>query len=173
MRIEDLLRDPRRREFAARPEADALCEPNALVEAYLVGVHSHAVLGEAWLLFDCRGALQIEMGNTAIIAVHGLRSLTWRSEPRPVERTQWTILSWSPNLTEQGWKATAGTSPAGQLEIWGERAEFYVGDIPGGDDAPPDFGDASDDEIRAGLVDLSSEFRAVHASFIGRPQWNG
>jgi hypothetical protein len=38
---------------------------------------------------------------------------------------------------------------------------------------PPDFGEASDDEIRAGLVDLSSEFRPVHASFTGRPEWNG
>jgi hypothetical protein len=173
VRIEDLLRDPRRREFAARPEADALCEPDALVEAYLVGVHSHAVLGEAWLFFDCRGALQIEMGNTAIIAAHGLRSLTWSPGPRPTDRTQWTILSWLPNLTEQGWKATAGTSPAGQLEIWGERAEFYVGDIPGGGGAPPDFGESSEDEIRAGLVDLCSEFLPVHASFTERPEWGG
>jgi hypothetical protein len=60
MRIEDLLCDPRRREFAAVPEVDALAGPGALQEASLIAVGVDAVWSRAWLLLDCRGALHIE-----------------------------------------------------------------------------------------------------------------
>jgi hypothetical protein len=168
VRIAELLQDPGRRELAASPEADALTEPDALQEAYLVGVHVHAVLGQAWLLFDCRGALQIEMGNTAIVAVHGLRSFTWTAEPRGLNRTQWTVVSWVPNAVGSVWQVTAGMTPSAQLTVSGDAAEFYVGNIPGGDEPPPDFGEASDGEIRSRLVEISSEFSPVHASFLSK-----
>jgi hypothetical protein len=59
MRIEELLVDPRRREHAAMPEADALTESDALQEAQLLDVRLDALRSTVWLLFDCRGALQI------------------------------------------------------------------------------------------------------------------
>jgi hypothetical protein len=40
-----------------------------------------------------------------------------------------------------------------------------VGDIPGGDNAPPDFMTATEEEMRAGLAGWSSEFRPINASF--------
>jgi hypothetical protein len=48
----------------------------------------------------------------------------------------------------------------------GSGAEFYVGDVPGGDEAPPDFTSATDDEIRVGLAQWSSSFAPIRASFL-------
>jgi hypothetical protein len=57
MRIEELLVDPRRREHAAMPEADALTQSDALREAQLLDVRFDALRSSVWLLFDCRGGI--------------------------------------------------------------------------------------------------------------------
>ena len=165
MTIEELLRDAGRREFAAVPEADALTDEDALQEAYLVNMRVDVVSGQAWLLFDCRGALQIEMGNTAVLVVRGLRSVSWDGEKYRQHRTQRSIVAWSPSSSGDGWQVEAGTEPSGRLVLAGVEAEFFVGDVPGGDDPPPNFIDATDEELRAGLPDWSSDFDPVHASF--------
>lgn len=69
MNITELLRDEDRRRFAAQQEADALREVDSLQEAQLLDVQVDALRSRACLLFDCRGALQIEMGNTAVLVV--------------------------------------------------------------------------------------------------------
>ena len=166
MIIEELLRDSDRRRFAATPEADALRDEDALQEAYLLGSRFDAVRSIEWLLFDCRGALQIEMGNTAVIAVHGVESIRWAGEARTSARTQWSVVGWSPAVHAGRWSLAAAMVPSCRLEIVGRGAEFYVGDVPGCDDAPPDFLDATDEELRTGLAGWSSEFDPVHASFL-------
>lgn len=143
VRIEDLLQDAGRREFAAVPEADALTDEGALQEAALVGLQVDAVCARAWLLFDCRGASQIEMGNTAVV-------------------------DWSPVSGPDGWHVEIARVPSSRLSVSGAEAEFFVGDVPGGDEPPPDFLDATDEEIRSGLPGWSSDFEPVHASFSSR-----
>lgn len=51
----------------------------------------------------------------------------------------------------------------GIFYVRGSSAEFFVGDVPGNDDAPPDFTADSDADIRAGLISWNSEFI---------PQWS-
>lgn len=164
MIIEDLLVWRDRRSLAAVPEADALSEVDALLEAALLDVRFDATTSSAWLLFDCRGAVHLEMGNTAIVVVHGVTGLQWRAEPRS-QRTWWAVMGWHPTAAERAFSCTADLSPGGRIHVAGTAAEFYVGDIPGGDDPPPDFTSATDEEIRAGLASWASVFEVVHASF--------
>lgn len=118
-----------------------------------------------WLLFYCRGALQIEMGNTAALVVRSVSSFQWSGQSRG-PRTWRAVVGWEPRVEAGGWILTAHLNPGGRLEIAGAGAEFYVGDVPGCDDAPPDFLDATDEELRTGLAGWSSEFKPVHASFL-------
>ncbi|WP_152364015.1 hypothetical protein [Microlunatus speluncae] len=53
-----------------------------LAEAALLDVRLDATTSELWLLFDCRGALQIAEANTAVIAVNGVTAFSWEAEPR-------------------------------------------------------------------------------------------
>lgn len=165
MRIEDLLCDPRRREFAAVPEVDALADPGALQEASLIAVRVDAVWSRAWLLLGCRGALHIEMANTAVVAVAGLQALSWAAEPRATARTHWTVVDWSPSSSVDRWQVQVATEPVGRLVFAGAEAEFFVGDVAGGDAAAPDFVRATDEEIRAGVPGWSSEVDVLHAVF--------
>lgn len=162
--IEDLLVWPDRRSLAAMPEADALAEVDALLEAALLDVRFDATTSSAWLLFDCRGAVQLEMGNTAVVVVRGVTGLQWHADPRP-GRVWRAVMGWQPVSGAGLFSCTVELSPGSRLEVSGVAAEFYVGDIPGGDDAPPNFMTASDKEIRAGLAAWSSDFEVVHASF--------
>jgi len=57
--------------------------------------------------------------------------------------------------------------PTTMVRAVGSAGEFSVGDVPGCDDAPPNFLTASDEEVRAGMQGWDSTFEPVHASFLG------
>jgi hypothetical protein len=163
--VEELLTDPGRRGLASTPEADALLDVDALQEAALLDVRLDLVTSSAWLLFDCRGALQIEMGNTAVVVVRSVQALRWSGDSLG-PRTWRAVLGWIPSIMDGRLSLAADVSPSGRLEIVGLAGEFYVGDVPGGDEAPPNFESATDSEVRSGLAHWSSEFEPVHASFL-------
>lgn len=50
------------------------------------------------------------------------------------------------------------------LALTAERAQFWVGNVPGCDDAPPDYLDDDDATIRAGLASWLSEFEPAYAT---------
>jgi len=157
--------DSGRLSYAASPEMDALTEPGALQEAQFIAGRLDAVRSQVWLLFDCRGALQIQMGNTAIIVAKVVRRFAWQAKPTGGP-TAWTIVGSEPAAAEGVWSLSLTFVPEGRLEIEAEAAEFFVGNVPGGDDAPPDFGEADDEAIRAGLPGWQSIFEPVHAVFL-------
>lgn len=146
------------------PEADALAEVDALLEAALLEVRFDATTSSAWLLFDCRGAVQLEMGNTAVVVVRGVTALQWHAGSG-LGRTWRAVMGWQPVSAPDTFSCTVELSPGSRLQVNGDAAEFYVGDIPGGDAAPPNFMTASDEEIRAGMAQWTSDFEVVHASF--------
>src|SRR5947208_137171 len=154
MRIEELLVDPRRREHAAMPEADALTESDALQEVQLLDVRLDALRSTVWLLFDCRGALQIQMGNAAVIVAHGLRRFSWIAQPRG-RLTAWTIVSSEPVARSGKWSLSLAFVPNARLELEADSAEFFVGNVPGCDETPPNYMEADDPTIRAGLPSWS------------------
>lgn len=119
------------------------------------------------LLFDCRGALQVDEGNTAVVVVHGLSHLAWTAEPAPRGRMNRAVELWTPASRSEAFTLTAALWRAGTLELRGRAAEFFLGDVPGCDDPPPNF--VVDDEatVRAGLASWSSPFHPSSASFAG------
>lgn len=60
-------------------EMDALTELDALVEAALIEASLDATTGEARLVLDCRGALQIRNGNTAVVVVKNVSEFSGRA----------------------------------------------------------------------------------------------
>ena len=164
MIIEDLLSWSQRRTLAAAPESDALVEPDALLEAALVDVRLDATVSSVWLLFDCRGAVHLQAGNTAVVVVRGVTSLLWHVDSGP-GRTWHAVMGWRPSLVAGVFSCDVELAPEARLQVSGTAAEFFVGDIPGGDDPPPNFVSATDEEIRAGMAHWTSEFEVVHASF--------
>ena len=63
----------------------------------------------------------------------------------------------------RGWRPGSGSLfvPGGQ-----GSAEFFVRNVPGCDEAPPNYTEADDATIRAGLPSWTSTFEPVHAVFL-------
>jgi hypothetical protein len=166
MNIEDLLSDAERRRFAAQPEADPLTEPGALQEAQLLDVRVDAVTSTVRLLFDLRTSLQFMMGNTAVLVAHGVREFRWLAEPRTTVRTAWNVVASEPSSRGRFFCLEVGFVPNAQLTLVAESAEFYLGDVVGLRDTPPDFGRDDESSIGAGLADWRSPFTPIHAVFL-------
>lgn len=162
MRIADLLVDPERGRGAPPPESDALTEDGALAETALLDRRLDLTTSDLWLLFDCRGALQLRNGNAAVVVINKITKLSWEAERR--ERRTWrAVMGWSPGAQSGQLTIVAEINPGGRL-IAGTGGEFFVGNIAGSDEPPPDFTSATDAEVRAGLAAWSSEFEIVGVS---------
>lgn len=165
MSIEELLLDPGRRVHAAKPEMDALTEQDALQEAQLIDVRFEALTSTAWLLFDCRQAIQLRIPNTAVLVVNGVRRLVWSGEGRG-SRTAWNVIASAPLAREGIFSLKAAFFPNACLELEALSAEFFVGDVPGLSDAPPDFVEDDEETIRAHMASWRSIFEPTHATFL-------
>ncbi|WP_375431493.1 hypothetical protein [uncultured Friedmanniella sp.] len=164
MSIFDLLIEPSRFDCALPVEMDALTETGTLLEAALLSASLDPTTGDARLLFDCRGALQLRNGNTAVVVVKNVSEFRWHASPR--RGSTWhAVMSWIPSPHPAGLAITAGLTPDADLQIVGLAGEFYVGNILGGDKPPPDFTSSTPAEIRRGLASWTSEIDVVGASF--------
>jgi hypothetical protein len=68
-----------------------------------------------------------------------------------------------PRRREHAAMPEAAFVPSTRLELEADSAEFFVGNVPGGDEAPPNHMEADDATIRAGLPSWTSTFEPVHA----------
>src|SRR5919198_5668099 len=68
---------------------------------------------------------------------------------------------------EQGeMKLTLFLVPDGEVHLLARGGAFYVGEVIGLPEAPPDFGSGSDDLIAAGMASMNSPFVPSHATFL-------
>lgn len=164
MNIEEFLLSDARYDVDAQPEADALRLLDALQESALVDLRVNVVESSAWILLDCRGALQVREANTAVLVLLGVDHGSWRLPPTGTFAWQ-TVIDWEVSEVGGGIELSIGLLAGGDVVVRALGGEYFVGDVPGGDDAPPDFTTATHAQVRAGMARWSSEFRPLAASF--------
>jgi hypothetical protein len=167
MLASDLFTDPTRRSYAAMPEMDALTEQDALLEAALVDVDVDVVQGAAGLLFDLRGAVSFQEGNTAVLIARGVSRLEWNRGDAGDRPGWWAVMESTPATRHRRFTFSLGfIPPRAGLVVDAAAAEFYVGDMQGRDDAPPDFTSAGPETIRAEMQRWDVEFLPKAAVFL-------
>lgn len=145
-----------------KPETSVFVDDDALAECALLDVRLDMINSDVRLLFDCRGALQLQDGNVAVVAIRHVTSLRWDSVDR--ERRTWRAVVGSKSTRTPGSIGfTVWVEPTGRLDIIGKTGAFVVGNVSGGDEAPPDFVTATDAEVRTGMATWESEFEIVSA----------
>jgi len=154
--IENLVRE---RSFPppSRPlEMDPLREMDALQEAQLLDSRVYPLTSVAALLFEMRTALQFKDGNSALLVVRDLNSFNWTSVATETPFTALTAVSSAPDRVDDLFHIRLDFHPEARLAVVGGRAEFYLLDIEGIDEAPPDYSDIDQDNIYQGLPSWSS-----------------
>ena len=167
MIIEALLETASRRRLGSQPEADALTEQDALLEADLVGIRVREKQAHADLLFDLRTSNCYRDADTAVLSVGGVIEFEWK---RGTESSG----GWESQLVMRSTPSTSGdqfTFSAVCLRGWdvrivGRSAEFFVGDTVGLPDVQPNFGSDDESTIRRGMQNWMSDLDVVAATFI-------
>jgi hypothetical protein len=97
-----------------------------------------------------KGSLYFDDGNVGLVLAEGVRRASWTSVPQPGDRYAWTILGSSCVETDGGLHLNLACMPDGDADVVARQLTFVVGDMPGMDEAPPDYTEASDEELWAG-----------------------
>lgn len=156
-----------RREISALAEAadpDPLREADALQEAQLLDSRVCQLTSTAALLFELRTSLQFDVGNAALLVVRGLRSFGWKSSAAPVPLAAMTVVSDLPDRAPGSFRARFGFFPDAQLDVAGAQAEFYVLEVDGISDVPPDYSAMSQEHIAQELPEWSSMCNPLQVS---------
>ncbi|MEU6589337.1 hypothetical protein ABZ923_08900 [Streptomyces sp. NPDC046881] len=141
---------------ASRPEIAAIAEaadPNplreadALQESQLLESRVCQLTGTVALLFDLRTSLQFDIGNAALLVVRGVSSFGWSSSAVQVPLAAMTVVSQLPARSPGSFRTRFGFFPDAQLDVAGAQAEFYVLEVDGISDVPPDYTAMSQEHI--------------------------
>ncbi|MFJ2173884.1 hypothetical protein ACIQVO_30320 [Streptomyces sp. NPDC101062] len=138
------------RDAEAGAETNPLRETDALQEAQLLDVRWHALSSTLGLLFELRTAMQFEEGAAAVLMVRGAREFAWDGSPAGFPLTAWNVVGSEPSRTADSFGMKLSFYPEARLRLTGKSAEFYVVDVPGLGDTPPDYVDAADDTSNLG-----------------------
>lgn len=164
MAVEELLREPRIHADSAAAEVDPLLERDALQETQLLDVRVHSLSSAVGLLFELRTALQFEAGGAGVLVVRGLREFHWRAAPVESRLTAWTVVGSEPKREAGTFSLKMDCYPQAALQLCGASAEFYVIDVPGIGETPPDYTDADERTIESKLVGWSAPFSLLQAT---------
>jgi hypothetical protein len=162
----DLFYDPKRRSYASMPEADALTERGALQEAALVGLRFDSITSSVGLLFDLRGAIQLRDELVAVLIARGVTRLEWVNDHRRPGRIWHAVTGSIPDNQSGRFSLLLGFAPDAELRLEADAAEFFVGDMPGMDQAPPNFVEDDEDTIRLGMPSWAATFTPNAATFL-------
>ena len=169
MKIDDLLlSDPGLRTYASMPEMDPLTEDDALQEAQLLDIRFDAKSGVLGLLFELRTALQLQEANTGVLIATGVRELAWFGPRRDTTVTAWSIGSSAPRPKDRLFvlSLVMWPHPGAQLTLTAESAAFFIGNVPGLPEAPPDYTRLDRHEVSAEIAGWNSPFEPVSAVFM-------
>ncbi|WP_157434249.1 hypothetical protein [Actinoalloteichus sp. GBA129-24] len=137
------------------------------METQVLEVRADVLRSTVGILFDLRTALQIDVGNTGLLVVRGLRECHWLSDGSPATSlTSWNVIASSPDFSSGVFQVTLSFFPNARFRVSGISSTFYILDVPEIGDAPPDYGDGDGDVLRAGLPGWSSPYSIIQITSI-------
>lgn len=162
--IEDLLLAPELDRHDGRPEMDPFAETDALQETQLLDVRVNVLRSSIGAIFDLRSALQLRAANTGVMVAQGVNEFVWSADPRS-DFTAWTVITSTPRCEPRLVRLELKIIPESSLRIAAESMAFYVVDVPGLADAPPDLG-VGNAVVQTDLAGWRSSFIPVHSAFL-------
>ncbi|WP_435208056.1 hypothetical protein [Micromonospora sp. bgisy143] len=146
------------------PDTDPLTGEDALQEAQLLDSRVCQLSSTAALLFELRTSLQFDVGNSALLVLRGLRSFVWSSPAVRMPLVALTVASSAPNRRNGLFRLEVDFFPEARLHVEGDLAEFYVLEVEGIGDVPPDYSSSFLEGVQGRLPNWSSPCSLLQAS---------
>lgn len=100
------------------------------------------------------------------LVAHRVREVTWSGPRRDAPLTVWAVGSSVPRIEDGSFSLTlAMWSYPGVLSLTAESAAFFVGEVPGLAEAPPDYTGRDRTTIIGEIAGWQSAFEPVQAVF--------
>ncbi|MEK2479128.1 hypothetical protein [Streptomyces noursei] len=138
---------------------------DALQEAQLLGSRVCHLTSTAALLFELRTSLQFEEGNSALLVFRGLRSFDWSLPIKQAPLAALTVASSVPGQLGESFYVRFEFFPEAYLSVVGDLAEFYVLELEGIGEVPPDYSSMELTQVQDALPSWSSACSLLQASF--------
>lgn len=157
------------------PEVDPLTDEDALQGAQVLDIRFDAMACVAGILFELRQALQLREANTGVLIAHGVHEIAWSGPNRDTALTAWSVGSSFPQAKGVlfGLNLVMWPHPGAQLSLTAERAAFFVGNVPGLTDAPPDYTNADRVTLGRKVAGWDSSFEPAAVVFLDRTVGGG
>ncbi|MEU2777243.1 hypothetical protein ABZ646_31185 [Streptomyces sp. NPDC007162] len=150
--IEDIFTRQDRYEPAGPIDSDPFRDDDALFDAQLLDCRVCPTSNRAALLFEMRTAEQFLSGNGAVLIVHGLQSFHWDGSATHRPLMAFSVQEYKPSLNADcGVRLNLGFFPDGDLSVAGDRADFYLLEVSGIPQAPPNYSQRNLGQVRDGL----------------------
>jgi hypothetical protein len=138
--VEDLIRRPAEEFSKVDRGLDPFLNTELLQEVQLLDMRVHAVSTSVALLMDLRSSLQFDEGSAAVLIVRGVVDLQWRSVQRVTDMTAWSVMAFEVSVAApREFGMCLSFFPDASLTIKGGAAEFFIIDVEGLDEVPPDY----------------------------------
>ena len=120
-------------------EYDPLVESDALLESQLLDVRVHVLTGSAAALFEMRTSLQFDRGNAGVLVLRGASSASWNLGGVRPGVIAYTVMQSRPFVEDGLFHFEVRLHPKSRVLLSGAAAEFYLVDVDGIGETPPDY----------------------------------
>ncbi|MEN0133862.1 MAG: hypothetical protein AAGC80_01870 [Rhodococcus sp. (in: high G+C Gram-positive bacteria)] len=143
---------------------DPLRIDDLLQECALLDVRHFASSSVVGLLLDLRTALQLDVGNTALVVVGGISSYSWASDTTDADTMMRTVVGSHPTLSDTEYELEVTCSPRSTLRLKGKWASFFEGNVRSIGESQPDL--TSDDAatLVSGFPNWQSEMEVAYST---------
>lgn len=143
---------------------DPLRIEDMMQECALLDVRHFASSSALGLLLDLRTALQLDVGNTALVVIGGISSYSWVSDTAEADTMMRTVVGSYPTLTDTEYKLEVTCSPRSAFHATGKWASFYEGNVRSIGESQPDLTSDDPASLASGFPNWQSELEVAYST---------
>lgn len=133
-------------------DCDPFTQDDALFDTQLLDCRVCPTTNRVALLLEMRTAEFFPQGNAAVLVIHGLQAFHWEGTLTGRPLTAFSVQEYKSVIASSGEvRLDLGFFPGGSLSVAGDRADFYLLDVPGIPQAPPNYTERTLSQVRDGL----------------------
>ncbi|WP_148222487.1 hypothetical protein [Rhodococcus opacus] len=162
--VESIVRSDLHQSPIGKTDWDPLLIDDLLQECALLDVRHFASSSVVGLLLDLRTALQLDVGNTALLVIGGVSGYSWVSDALEADTMMRTVVGSKPTPSATDYKIELACSPQSTFEAKGKWASFFEGNVRSIGESQPDLTSDDPATLVSGFPNWQSELEVVYST---------
>lgn len=143
---------------------DPLRIEDLLQECALLDVRHFTSSSIIGILLDLRTALQLDIGNTALVVIGGVSDYSWVSDTVEADTMMRTVVGSYPTMSATEYKLELACSPRSAFQVKGKWASFFEGTVRSIGESQPDLTSVDPTTLASGFPNWQSELAIAYGT---------